>query len=183
MKERKKSHFGNAFHLCREILRLMKLVVDAHVQYRPGNVNAFRLADALQYIFAHVGALTGIYRYKPKLLRQVRYCLGNIDAFQLADALQYIFAHIGALMSIYRYKPKLLRQVRMTKGLKHLIYYRFNTDRFCSAFWVPGLRVWLFFMCGIMPLLECWLGNLLTRRFKGCNLKGNAKTITNQRDN
>lgn len=33
-KERKKSRFGNAFHLCREILRLTKLVVDAHVQYR-----------------------------------------------------------------------------------------------------------------------------------------------------
>jgi pre-mRNA-processing factor 8 len=31
-KERKKSRFGNAFHLCREILRLTKLVVDAHVQ-------------------------------------------------------------------------------------------------------------------------------------------------------
>jgi pre-mRNA-processing factor 8 len=33
-KERKKSRFGNAFHLCREILRLTKLVVDANVQYR-----------------------------------------------------------------------------------------------------------------------------------------------------
>ena len=31
-KERKKSRFGNAFHLCREILRLTKLVVDSHVQ-------------------------------------------------------------------------------------------------------------------------------------------------------
>ena len=31
-KERKKSRFGNAFHLCREILRLTRLVVDANVQ-------------------------------------------------------------------------------------------------------------------------------------------------------
>ena len=30
-KERKKSRFGNAFHLTREILRLTKLVVDSHV--------------------------------------------------------------------------------------------------------------------------------------------------------
>merc|ERR1711915_168489 len=30
-KERKKSRFGNAFQLCREILRLTKLVVDSHV--------------------------------------------------------------------------------------------------------------------------------------------------------
>lgn len=30
-KERKKSRFGNAFHLIREILRLTKLIVDSHV--------------------------------------------------------------------------------------------------------------------------------------------------------
>lgn len=54
-KERKKSRFGNAFHLCREILRLVKLVVDSHVQYRLGYVDAFQLADGLQYVFAHVG--------------------------------------------------------------------------------------------------------------------------------
>ncbi|CAN0140290.1 unnamed protein product, partial [Ectocarpus sp. 13 AM-2016] len=47
-KERKKSRFGNAFHLtrcvrvCVEILRLTKLVVDSHVQYRLGNVDAFQ---------------------------------------------------------------------------------------------------------------------------------------------
>ena len=58
-KERKKSRFGNAFHLCREILRLTKLVVDANVQYRLGNADAFQLADSLQYIFSHVGQLTG----------------------------------------------------------------------------------------------------------------------------
>ena len=33
-KERKKSRFGNAFHLCREILRLTKLIVDGNVQFR-----------------------------------------------------------------------------------------------------------------------------------------------------
>ncbi|OBZ65600.1 hypothetical protein A0H81_14383, partial [Grifola frondosa] len=46
MKERKKSRFGNAFHLCHDILRLTKLVVDAH------------LADALEYIFVNISALT-----------------------------------------------------------------------------------------------------------------------------
>ena len=73
-KERKKSRFGNAFHLTREILRLMKLIVDTHVQYRLGNVDAFQLADGLQYIFAHVGQLTGMYRYKYKLMHQIRSC-------------------------------------------------------------------------------------------------------------
>ena len=73
-KERKKSRFGNAFHLCREILRLTKLIVDAHVQYRLNNVDAFQLADGLQYMFAHVGQLTGMYRYKYKLMKQIRMC-------------------------------------------------------------------------------------------------------------
>ncbi|RHZ47197.1 hypothetical protein Glove_587g9 [Diversispora epigaea] len=144
-KERKKSRFGNAFHLCREILRLTKLVVDSHVQYRLGNVDAFQLADGLQYIFAHVGQLTGMYRYKYRLMRQIRLC----------------------------------------KDLKHLIYYRFNTGPVGKGpgcgFWAPGWRVWLFFMRGIVPLLERWLGNLLARHFEGRHSKGIAKTVTKQR--
>ncbi|MGH0161571.1 UNVERIFIED_CONTAM: hypothetical protein FKN15_041370 [Acipenser sinensis] len=144
-KERKKSRFGNAFHLCREVLRLSKLVVDSHVQYR----------------------------------------LGNVDAFQLSDGLQYIFAHVGQLTGMYRYKYKLMRQIRMCKDLKHLIYYRFNTGPVGKGpgcgFWGPGWRVWLFFMRGITPLLERWLGNLLARQFEGRHSKGVAKTVTKQR--
>ncbi|KAK8864279.1 pre-mRNA-processing-splicing factor 8 [Kwoniella newhampshirensis] len=144
-KERKKSRFGNAFHLCREILRLTKLIVDAHVQFRLGNVDAFQLADGLQYMFAHVGQLTGMYRYKYKVMAQIRRC----------------------------------------KDLKHLIYSRFNTGPVGKGpgvgFWAPGWRVWLFFMRGIVPLLERWLGNLLARQFEGRNSKGIAKTVTKQR--
>ena len=137
-KERKKSRFGNAFHLCREILRLTKLVVDAHVQFRLGNVDAFQLADAIQYIFAHVGALTGMYRY-----------------------VRDLFSNLYRMLSLSRrYKYKLMRQVRMCKDLKHLIYYRFNTGPVGKGpgcgFWAPGWRVWLFFMRGIVPLLERW---------------------------
>ncbi|RQX75833.1 pre-mRNA processing splicing factor PRP8, partial [Toxoplasma gondii CAST] len=144
-KERKKSRFGNAFHLCREILRLTKLVVDSHVQYR----------------------------------------LGNVDAFQLADGLQYTFAHVGQLTGMYRYKYRLMRQVRMCKDLKHLIYYRFNTGPVGKGpgcgFWAPVWRVWLFFLRGVLPLLERWLGNLLARQFEGRVSKGVAKTVTKQR--
>ena len=72
----------------------------------------------------------------------------------------------------------------MTKDLKHLIYYRFNTGPVGKGpgvgFWAPGWRVWLFFMRGIVPLLEHWLGNLLARQFEGRNSKGVAKTITKQ---
>eukprot|EP00056_Hartaetosiga_gracilis_P008688 m.125006 g.125006 ORF g.125006 m.125006 type:complete len:2332 (-) comp12970_c0_seq1:97-7092(-) len=144
-KERKKSRFGNAFHLIREILRLTKLVVDSHVQYR----------------------------------------LGNVDAFQLADGLQYTFAHVGQLTGMYRYKYKLMRQIRMCKDLKHVIYYRFNTGPVGKGpgvgFWAPGWRVWLFFLRGVVPLLERWLGNLLARQFEGRSSKSVAKGVTKQR--
>lgn len=93
----------------------------------------------------------------------------------------------------------------MTKDLKHLIYYRFNTGPVGKGpgcgIWAPGWRVWLFFMRGIVPLLERWyaltfsssgfmslillcfarLGNLLARQFEGRNSKGVAKTVTKQR--
>ena len=49
-KEQKKPRFGNAFHLCREILRLTKLVVDAHVQFRFGNVDAMGPFKMARYI-------------------------------------------------------------------------------------------------------------------------------------
>ena len=48
------------------------------MQFRLGNVDAFQLADGLQYIFSHVGQLTGMYRYKYKLMRQVRMCKGEL---------------------------------------------------------------------------------------------------------
>ncbi|KJP88372.1 pre-mRNA-processing-splicing factor 8 [Plasmodium fragile] len=144
-KERKKSRFGNAFHLCREILRLTKSIVDSHVQYR----------------------------------------LGNIDAYQLADGIQYIFAHVGQLTGMYRYKYRLMRQVRMCKDLKHLIYYRFNTGSVGKGpgcgLWAPLWRVWIFFLRGVIPLLERWLSNLLARQFEGRVSKGIAKTVTKQR--
>ena len=49
------------------------------------------------------------------------------------------------------------------------------------GFWAPGWRVWLFFLRGIVPLLERWLGNLLARQFEGRHSKGIAKTVTKQR--
>jgi hypothetical protein len=132
-------------HNCREILRLMKLIVDSHVQYR----------------------------------------LGNLDPFQLADGLQYAFAHVGQLTGMYRYKYRLMRQIRMVKDLKHLIYYRFNSGAVGKGpgvgFWAPGWRVWLFFLRGMVPLIERWLGNLLARQFEGRHIKGIATTVTKQR--
>ena len=98
---------------------------------------------------------------------------------------------------------KLMKQIRQCKDLKHLLYSRFNTGPVGKGpgvgFWHPGWRVWLFFMRGIVPLLERWLGNLLARwvwrlskcivatadqrhrQFEGRNSKGTAKTVTKQR--
>lgn len=73
-KERKRSRFGNSFHLTRELLKMMKLVVDSHVQFRMGNIDAFELADGLHYIFTHMGQLTGIYRYRYRVMHQVTAC-------------------------------------------------------------------------------------------------------------
>jgi len=144
-KERKKSRFGNAFHLCREILRLTKLIVDVHIQYRLGNIDSFQLADGLQYIFSHVGHLTGIYRYKYRVMRQIRIC----------------------------------------KDLKHLIYYRFNSGGIGKGpgvgFWFPLWRIWIFFLRGIVPILEEWLGNLISRQFYGRVQNKVAKNVTKQR--
>jgi pre-mRNA-processing factor 8 len=119
-KQRKKSRFGNAFHLCREILRLMKYIVDSHVQFYLGNADAFELADGIHFVFSHVGQLTGMYRYKYKLMKQIRMC----------------------------------------KDFKHLIYYRFNTGPAGKGpgvgFWHPAWRILIFFLRGIIPLLERW---------------------------
>ncbi|MES1917571.1 MAG: Pre-mRNA-processing-splicing factor 8, partial [Cercozoa sp. M6MM] len=144
-KERKRARFGNAFHLTREILRLTKLVVDAHVQFR----------------------------------------LGYIDAYQLADGLQFLFANVGHLTGMYRYKYRLMRQVRAAKDLRNVITFRFDTGPVGEGpgmgIWAPGWRVWMFFLRGIVPLLERWLGNMLARQFEGRKSKGVAKTVTKQR--
>jgi len=151
-KERKKSRFGNAFHLCREILRLTKLVVDANVQVaacpccihvltrqrcsRPAEKEGCRRArwlcrcvtrqtaasmsrcSARWALHSHraVAGLAAAVGDAWCAARQFR--LGNVDAFQLADGLQYTFSHVGQLTGMYRYKYKLMRQIRMCKDLK-----------------------------------------------------------------
>ena len=54
-KERKKSRFGNAFHLLREILKLTKILVDLHTKFRMGLIDTFQLADGIFYCLTHVG--------------------------------------------------------------------------------------------------------------------------------
>lgn len=66
-----------------------------------------------------------------------------------------------------------------------MIYYRFNTPPVQKGpgvgFWFPMFRVWMFFLRGVTPLLERWLGNLLARQFEGRHSKGIAKNVTKQR--
>ncbi|GMF07769.1 unnamed protein product [[Candida] boidinii] len=114
----------------------------------------------------------------------IQYRLGNIDGYQLADGIYYALNHMGQLTGIYRYKYKVMHQIRACKDLKHVVYYKFNKvigkGPGCG-FWQPAWRVWLSFMRGIIPLLERWLGNLLSRQFEGRQSKEVAKSITKQR--
>lgn len=107
-----------AFHLCREILRLTKLIIDSHVQYRLNNIDAFQLADGLQYVFAHVGQLTGMYRYKYKLMRQIRMCkdLKHLIYYRF-NTVSYNFFFFNNIC-IYKLKPNI---------------------RVIVNFWAPGL--------------------------------------------
>ena len=56
------------------LLKILVLQFTFSFQYRLNNVDAFQLADGIQYVFAHVGQLTGMYRYKYKLMKQIRMC-------------------------------------------------------------------------------------------------------------
>lgn len=86
-KERKKSRVGVSFHLTRELLKLLKMVLDLHYMFRTMRISRYELACNLNYLFMNVGVLTGIYRYKYKSMKQIRIAgglftwrsTGNID--------------------------------------------------------------------------------------------------------
>ena len=61
-----------------------------------------QLADGLQYTFAHVGQLTGMYRYKYKLMRQIRMCK------DLKHVIYYRFNTVRVLLYKYIFSSKLL---------------------------------------------------------------------------
>ena len=144
-RQRKRSRLGPAFHLPREIMGLTKSMLDLHVKHR----------------------------------------LGELDAFQLADALQYLFTHVGKLTGLYRYKYRIMRQIKWAKDIKHILYYRFNTGPVGKGpgmgFWVPVWQMWLSFFRGIVPVVQRYISNMLSREFEGRNVKGNAKKVTKQR--
>ena len=152
-----------------------------------------------------MGQLTGMYRYKYKLMRQIRMCKVRLSASLLGSPAKHNEA--AAQQSLQRAAsfPGLLpgccscsdpqacscacRAARshhldsafFVQDLKHLIYYRFNTGPVGKGpgvgFWAPAWRVWLFFLRGIVPLLERWLGNLLARQFEGRQSKARSALI------
>ncbi len=77
-------------------------------------------------------------------------------------------------------KPSELHFNLVLKGLQIQFQGPVGKGPGCG-FWAPGWRVWLFFLRGVTPLLERWLGNLLSRQFEGRHSKGVAKTVTKQR--
>lgn len=144
-KEIKRSRLGPAFHLLREMLAFTKHLVDVHVQFR----------------------------------------LGQIDAYQLADAVHYVFTHVGKLTGLYRYKYRAMRQIKRARDLKHVLYHRFNVGEVPPGpgmgFWAPSWRVWVFYLRGMAPLMQRYLGNLVNRMFEGRKHKVTVKKITKQR--
>lgn len=144
-KERRKSRFGNGYHLMREFFKFIKMIVDCHVKYRLGSIDGYVLADALQYVFSHAGHLTGMYRYKYKVMHEIRAC----------------------------------------KDLKHVIYSRFNAGAIGSGpgvgFWGPMWRVWVFYLRGMVPLMERWLNSRVSREYEGRVAKRTPSCVTKQR--
>ena len=169
-KERKKSRFGNAFHLCREILRLTKLVVDSHVQVRRDTAASSLVVDAASSRPVPAGATC-------------------VCVCRRVPARRWAAVHLRPRRPAHRHVPLQVPadvcDVHVQVTCVHLIYYRFNSGPVGKGpgcgFWAPGWRVWLFFLRGVVPLLERWLGNLLARQFEGRSSKGIAKTVTKQR--
>eukprot|EP00477_Mikrocytos_mackini_P002140 GAHX01002346.1.p1 GENE.GAHX01002346.1~~GAHX01002346.1.p1 ORF type:complete len:2012 (-),score=317.38 GAHX01002346.1:41-6076(-) len=73
-KERKRSRFGHSFHLVREMCKILKHVTDLHVKFRTGDINCGQLSRGLENLFNNIGEYTGIYRYKYKVMKQIKRC-------------------------------------------------------------------------------------------------------------
>ncbi|KAG6836461.1 hypothetical protein H0H93_007789 [Arthromyces matolae] len=142
-KERKKSHFGNAFHLCREVLRLTELVINA----MPNSDLAMLTHSSLPMPFS----------------------ISSPTSVPFATSTRFV-------------APPEQGDGPVGKGPG-------------CGLWAPGWRVWLFFMRGIVPLLERWYDRfhnvVLSFPANYCSgletywlvnySKGIAKTVTKQR--
>jgi len=73
-RERKKSRFSNTFHFFREFLRLMKLIIDCHIKFYSGFIDFYQLSDGIHFLLTNIGKVTGIYRYKYKIMKQIKIC-------------------------------------------------------------------------------------------------------------
>lgn len=73
-KERKKSRVGTSYHLTREMLKFVKHLVDIHVLFRQGNIDCYELMGNVDHVLNNVGVITGIYRYKYKIMKQIKQC-------------------------------------------------------------------------------------------------------------
>lgn len=60
-KERKRGRLGNSFHLIRELLRLVKFLVDARVAYRLKHISHHQLAKQNHFLFNNIGHITAVY--------------------------------------------------------------------------------------------------------------------------
>ena len=87
--------------------------------------------------------MTGLCRYKYKVMKQIRMCK------DLKHVIYYRF-NSGAVGKVCL--PLLLSMLDPLP----------EQGPGCGI-WAPGWRVWIFLLRGLIPLLERWLGNLLAR--------------------
>lgn len=129
-KEKKKSRVGVSFHLTRELLKLLKMVLDLHYMHRTMRISRYELACNLNYLFMNVGVLTGIYRYKYKSMKQIRMA-GGLFTWRSTGDIDYASCGVwgepwriwmgwfrGNAKLLERYCERLIRRVAegRTKG-------------------------------------------------------------------
>lgn len=166
-------------------------------------IDYLQFVDGIQYVFVYVGQLIGMYRYKYKLMRQIRMCKDlkyviyyRFNTVSLFFIFNCVFVCGGRnFIKIKKFikrvqvnnKEYIIMCVSCRKGIVFskiifvLCLQGFVGKGLGCGFWVLGWRVWFFFMRGIIFLLERWLGNFLFRQFEGRYFKGVVKIVIKQR--
>lgn len=73
-KEQKKGRLGTTFNVTREVMKLLKYIIDVHVAFRSGMIDQNKLCNTIYDVLANSGEHTAIYRYKYKIMKQIKKC-------------------------------------------------------------------------------------------------------------
>lgn len=194
-KERKRSRVGTSYHLTREMLKFVKHVVDTHVLFRQGDIDAYELVTNVGHVLNNVGIVTGIYRYKYRLMRQIKQCKAwrrlcleagtcvwaeqwRTWCFMLRGHIPLLGRYIGGLVARIaegrEYKAKPLSKQRSESGYDVALKRRIVEE--ASAVLHPSQVRRLLQHFG--EAWRCWKANvpyhLVDEQIKGMELRGTA---------